>query len=816
MKKLQAGGRYKGVGLAFWLCLLCAAAVFVPFQIVDKGIFTYAGDFNSQQISFWRYCNDFVKTAGGGFSWATDLGSGFANSYSFYCIGSPFFWLSLLFPADWMPYLMCPLLCLKFAVSGAGAFLWLRRYAKTANMAVVGACLYAFSGFTVYNVFFNHFLDVIATFPFLLWALDEAVFEKKHGPFAVLVAINLLNNYFFFFGQVVFLLLYFFIKLGSGEYRLRWGHFGWLALEAVLGCLMGGVLLWPAMLSLAENPRTVSLSSGFGFLMYSRVQQYFAIFYSMFLPPDPCYMPNVFTDCTIRHTSLTAWLPVAGMCGVLAYLRSRKKTALRRLLFTCFFMAMVPVLNSAFYALNSSYYARWFYMPILLMCAATVQALEDEEIDLDWGIRASLAITLSFTVFGIIPKKKDDAWSFGVAQYAAKFWLTLLQAVLALVIFWCIWEFYRRRALLARRLLAAVLGFSVLYSVLHIAMGKFPQWEADAGYRDEMVKAAQEVKLPEGGFYRIDTQEAPDNVGLWLDKPNLRCFNSTVAPSIMEFYPAIGVKRDVSSKPAEALRGTQLQALRSFLGCRYLLTPKQDAYKTEESLTGFEAWTRLEDQGAYAVWENADALSIGFATDAYIPLEEFNSLSDGAQIMALLRAVALDEEQVEKYGYLLRMLTDEERKEDTGKLAEDLERCKRSQLEDVWTSAEGFGGGIALDKTQMVVFSVPYDAGFTAFVNGEETEVLKVDNGMMAVLCPEGENVIRFEYRTPLLREGRMIALLAGAAFAAYLALVRRQRKKAPACAGRCAGCAGCGGGEAPVREQPDEIYMVVDEGDDE
>ena len=27
-------------------------------------------------------------------------------------------------------------------------------------------------------------------------------------------------------------------------------------------------------------------------------------------------------------------------------------------------MALVPVLNSAFYALNSSYYARWYYMPI--------------------------------------------------------------------------------------------------------------------------------------------------------------------------------------------------------------------------------------------------------------------------------------------------------------------------------------------------------------------------------------------------------------------------------------------------------------------
>lgn len=140
--------KYDGVWLAFGLCLLAAAAIFIPFQIVDKGLFIYAGDFNSQQISFYQYANDFVKQ-GGQFSWATDLGSSFVNSYSFYLLGSPFFWLSLLFPSSWVPYLMCPLLCLKFAVAGAGAFVWMRRYTKSRNLTIVGACLYAFSGFTV-------------------------------------------------------------------------------------------------------------------------------------------------------------------------------------------------------------------------------------------------------------------------------------------------------------------------------------------------------------------------------------------------------------------------------------------------------------------------------------------------------------------------------------------------------------------------------------------------------------------------------------------------------------------------------------------
>jgi uncharacterized membrane protein len=40
-------------------------------------------------------------------------------------------------------------------------------------------------------------------------------------------------------------------------------------------------------------------------------------------------------------------------------------------------IAVVPVFNSAFVLFNGSYYARWFYMPVLMLCVATASALED-------------------------------------------------------------------------------------------------------------------------------------------------------------------------------------------------------------------------------------------------------------------------------------------------------------------------------------------------------------------------------------------------------------------------------------------------------
>ena len=97
--------------LTFWFCFLAAACFLLPCMVLDKGIFLYAGDFNYQQIAFYRYANDFVKEGGGSWSWETDLGSSFLNGYSFYLTGSPFWWLTLLLPADAVPYAMVPMLC---------------------------------------------------------------------------------------------------------------------------------------------------------------------------------------------------------------------------------------------------------------------------------------------------------------------------------------------------------------------------------------------------------------------------------------------------------------------------------------------------------------------------------------------------------------------------------------------------------------------------------------------------------------------------------------------------------------------------------
>lgn len=764
----------------FGLCLALAAVLFLPHCVIDGftgGFFHYAGDFNDQMIPFYAYANDFIKQ-GGSFSWATDLGSGFVNAYSYYCLGSPFFWLTILIPARWMPFTMVPMLCLKFAVAGSGAYLWMRRWVRSEEWSIVGGVLYAFCGFNIYNIFFYFFLDAPALFPYMLAALDDAVLDRKYGRFPFWAALNLLNNYFFFAGQAVFLIVYFVCMCVSKRYRLTLRLFGRLAFETILGCAAGCVLLIPAGLSLLQNPRTIDPFDGYGYLVYGKAQQYLAILYSAFVMPDAPYLTDMFNEGITKWTSLSVYLPVVGIAAGLAFCRVWRRHPFARILKVCVVCAFVPVLNSAFYALNSSYYARWFYMPILVLCAASVIALRTRpvrETEVPRALGQTALITLSAVAFALVPNTDEDGnFVLGVVNNQYRFWGLFVVSALGVGLF----ALLLRRGLrhprrFASMLLAGVLGFSFLYGTVHISIAKYAQWDNDLEYPARTWGDVEEINalLPQDGFYRIDAYECYNNMGIWLDKSCIQCFHSTAAPHILEFYPSVGVTRDVSSKP-----DTDLYALRGLLSVRYTLVPEDKIADWEADIN--KSWALVSSTDDYALYENQDWVPMGFTYDYYITPDRYDQIPEEERGQVLMKALLLTEEQVEEWGGSLEPLPDELLEErDYETYVQDCARRRSSGVTGFTATRTGFTALSSQEEATLVFFSVPYDDGFTATVNGESVPVLKVDNGLMAVPVPAGESKIVFTYRTPGLGLSVRISLSALVVYGAYLLWLRRKNR---------------------------------------
>ena len=130
--------------LAFGIALLAAGIMFLPFIIYEKGNFFFFGDFNVQQIPFYRMAHDAVRSGEVLWNSYTDLGANFIASYSFYLLFSPFFWLTLPFPSEMVPYLMAPLLMLKTASMALTSYFYIRRFVRTDEYAIIGSLCYAF------------------------------------------------------------------------------------------------------------------------------------------------------------------------------------------------------------------------------------------------------------------------------------------------------------------------------------------------------------------------------------------------------------------------------------------------------------------------------------------------------------------------------------------------------------------------------------------------------------------------------------------------------------------------------------------------
>lgn len=759
--------------LAFGLGFLITAAIFLPFMIYNRGLFIFLGDYNVQQIPFYRLAHEAVRSGNIFWNWHTDLGANFIGSYSFYLLFSPFFWLTLPFPNSFVPYLMAPLLILKTACAALTAYWYIQRFVRDKYYAVLGGLLYAFSGFMTFNIFFNHFHEVVVFFPLLLIALEELVQNDRRGFFAAMVALNCLVNYWFFIGEVVFVLLYVFVRMSVGDWGMTLRKFIAVAAESVMGLLLACFLLVPSLMAITDNPRTTTDNLLTGWLMwiYGYNQRLPSIIGSIFFPPELPSQPNFFPDQGAKWASLSAWLPLFSTCGVGAYLISKKNCFVKRLLWISLFMACIPVLNSAFVLFNNAYYARWFYMPILLMALATAVALEDRE---QFNFGSSIRWTVSITLFialavGLSPVMKEDKLSFGLAQYPARFWIyvgyTLLSLGLAALLIYFVKDQDRFKRLTTGVLAVLIAGFTWGY----IAMGKDTP-ENDRWFIEIALGGKKQLNLPDEGFVRSDLYKSMDNLGMFWGLPNIQAFHSIIPGSTMKFYPEVGIKRDVSSKPP-----VSYAFLRPLLSVKWLFV----ATNQEEQMP-MEGYSLYDTQLGYNIYQNDHYIPMGFAYDKAFSQDIYDTLGGENRVNYMLRAVHLDEEAAIRNADILELEHEFDFTYfDYENMTQEAENRRAMSAKSFTVHNRGFTATTSFDTERLMFFSVPYDKGWSATVNGEPALIERANIGFMAVRVPEGDAVVEFHYFPPGFKEGAILTLAGIAMLAVYFYMPRRNPKPA-------------------------------------
>lgn len=771
---------YKTGGfLAFVLGFASLILVLLPIIIAEKGYFIYYGDFNAQQIPFNYLASSAVKSGDFGWNWNTDLGANFIGSYAFYLLGSPFFWLIAILPSSWVAHALPFVLALKHGIASLTAYAYINRFVKSREAAVIGGLLYAFSGFQLFNIFFNHFQDVTAFFPLMLIAMEELVCNNRKGLFALTTALMAAINYFFFAGEAVFLVIYFIVRCFSKDFPATVKKFFLVLFEAIVGVMLACVILLPAALAILGNYRINERLYGLDMVIYSDKARILRIIQSFFMIPDVPARPNLFAESMGKWSSIGGYLPLFSMIGVIAFLKHRDGHWAKRLFIICMICAFIPILNCGFYMFNSSYYARWYFMPILIMAMMTAVVLDTESegpIPMKEGIWITAAITAAFGIISILPVKEEDGSIsfFSLMKYPVHFYIVFGIAVVSI----CASAFiakklYRDKNILKKALIMTVTA-SVACTSTVVYFGAYNRDDA-LEYIDKAIDSENDISInvSEDDFFRCDVSEDCDNYPMLWGIPSMRCFHSVVPGSIMEFYADAGIGRDVASRPE-----TSHYSLRGLFSVKYYfdeIKDNDDKEKSNSPLPGFEL---SHSENGFNVYENEYFIPIGFTFDKYISRSEWKAIDEKKRTSVLIRAIVLDDEDAEKYGSMFEKLKPYEKILSKSEYIEECENRRASSCSSFTYDSYGFTAEIRADKDNLVFFSVPYDDGFTAEVNGREADIIKVDAGFMAVPVKKGENHIVFHYETPGLKAGAVISLAGAGILTAYILINRKKNRR--------------------------------------
>jgi uncharacterized membrane protein YfhO len=738
----------KALLFVFILSFVLAVAFFLPYVIMDKGYFFYLGDYNCQQIPFNMMANEAVHEGNIFWNWNTDLGANFIGSYAFYLLGSPFFLIQLALPSSVIPMALPWVLCLKFAVSGVTSYLYLKRFVTNQNYALFAALMYAFSSFSVYSIFFNHFNDIIALFPLMMYGLEEFMENDRKGIFAFAVFINALCNYYFFVAEVIFLGIYFYMRL----YHRAWPKFNFrkflaLAFESAAGFGMAAFIVLPAVLTTLQLPRAEARLDGWALITYYEIQRPYQILQAFFFPPEIPSQLNFFPNAGAKWSSVTAWLPMFGMVGAIAWMRKPRKDWLGRIIFTLILMAFIPTLNASFQLLSRSFYTRWFFVLVLMLALATAKTLQGCSLKqiktgLLWTAGMSAAIALPV---GLI---KDPSTLKPLAAYPDRLWAYVgIVTVSLLLVYVLVFVLRRESRFFPIMTLISLCAVIVGYANFNIILGRGNRIPDPMAYVERNIRGREKFDLPDLRNIRIDVLNGEENSGMFWRIPTIHTFHSVVPGSIVEFYPTIGVERNVASRPKQ-----EKVALRSFVSVKYLFEGKN-----EDSVEAF-GFEKIDTQNGFGIWENKNYIPYGFTYDQYLSRAEFLEFSEFARDRILLKAIVLDPEEEKKYGHLFEKFNTTFLPDNSNAALEvDCANRRAESAHYFERDNLGFDAKITTSRETLVFFTVPYEPGWSATVNGEEAEIVKSNIGFMSVRVPEGDSVIRFNYMTPGLVEGLLI-----------------------------------------------------------
>lgn len=497
---------------------------------------------------------------------------------------------------------------------------------------------------------------------------------------------------------------------------------------------MAGFLFIPSVLFIRTNPKASLGMLSREHIFYS-FSQYLKILGGILLPAEPMHSQAYITSSD--YSSTAAYLPGVGLSFVIAYVM-KEKGWIRRLLFISVMISLFPILNSIYTGFSQDY-RRWWYIPVLIMALASAIVLDHYE---DYKIRISVIINFSLVfAFAAVIAYYIKRGKF--ALFSKEMFIGLVVVALgSCIVIWILsWS--------SRMFRIGIWGMVILVSVLTTSFTlhlyrtdeESPQewkhkWQIDRQLQNYDIN------------YRYDADNSASYIG---GVHPLRTFNSTITGSIFEMHQAFELSR------TPAWLAYDVEGVAALMAGKYYFVSQPEG--SDEVIQALDY-----DSGTSYLIER-QACPIGFTYEAYIPQSKFKEIERENRGYAALKGLVVDEQhEREAARYLDEVDLDTIGPED---MEDDIHRNVENIVNIYEMNSKGFKAEAIREDVTYAFFSVPYDSGWHAYLNGIPVSIMKV-NGMMAIQLESGENDICFQYEIPGFHLGIVISIISAIVLMLY------------------------------------------------
>lgn len=740
------------------------------------------------------------------YSWDIGMGINFTSLYAYY-LASPTNWLIALFPQKNMIEIMNSIIILKIAASSLSITYYLTKHFKTKScLTVIFGVFYALSGYIAAYSWNIMWLDCIVLFPLIMLGLERLVNENRCLFYAITLGLCIFTNYYIAIMVCMAVVLYYVVLMiaydgpkSIGAYIRKFVNF---CIYSLLAGGIGACLLLPELY-------TFSLSASSDSKFPEKWESYFSV-----LSMLTRHLMDIPIHLGLEH------LPNI-YCGVAAFLlvplyvlnkkvNSREKIGKMVLLLIFLTGYNLNITNYIWHGLHfpNSLPARQSFMYIFFIIVIGFEAVyrlkDADKKDLMVAFWVALGTLLVLEQF-FRTEPNYEMKSFYLSG--------LFILIYSLLI-------YISRNVNLKTPIVLFLAFSTIIVEATMNMdstgiGTTTRSAYLLDY-DAVETVTDTVAKDDDSFYRMDKifGARSRNDGAWHNYRSISTFSSTCSAGMSDFFKHIGLKSSTNAYGADGLTAVtcsllsvKYQISNRILNdspMRYFYTGSDGefiyknnytlpiGYAIEQSGVSGARFTDTLDGIAY---QNQLIKAFTGVTDVFVKTEEFPTQEDffitpvvDSHVYMVTKSTAIDylnvniNDRILSYtdlsghsniidiGYVKATDNIEVTGQsmmnatiyylDENKFIEAFNKLNKESFQIDKHSTTEFSGTITVSEDKPMLFTIPYDAGWTVKVDGKEVDVYDWNKSLMYINLSKGSHKIELSYTPVDLYKGIFITIL--------------------------------------------------------